>query len=74
MLHVDLNQAQVILPQLLEAALKGEEVVITREEHPVARLIAFTPDSDDLRLGSAQGLITFRDDFDEPLEDFEDRR
>ncbi len=74
MLHVDLNQAQVILPQLLEAALKGEEVVITCEEHPVAKLIAFTPDSGDLRLGSAQRLVTFRDDFDEPLEDFEDLR
>jgi antitoxin (DNA-binding transcriptional repressor) of toxin-antitoxin stability system len=74
MLHVDLIQAQVILPQLLDAALKGEEVVITREEHPVAKLIAFTPDPDDLRLGSAQGLVTLRDDFDEPLEDFEGYR
>lgn len=74
MLHVDLNQAQVILPQLLDAALKGEEVIITREEHPVAKLIAFPPDSEDLQLGSAQGLVTFSDDFDEPLEDFEDYR
>jgi len=74
MLHIDLNQAQVILPQLLDAALKGEEVIITREEHPVAKLIAFSLDSEDLRLGSAQGLVTFGDDFDEPLEDFEDYR
>jgi len=72
MLHVDLNQAQVILPQLLDAALKGEEVVITREERPVAKLIGLPEDSGDLRLGSAQGLVTFSEDFDEPLEGFEE--
>ena len=74
MFHVDLNQAQAILPQLLDAALKGEEVVITLEERPVAKLVGLSDNSGDLKLGSAQGLVTFSEDFDEPLEDFEEYR
>jgi antitoxin (DNA-binding transcriptional repressor) of toxin-antitoxin stability system len=74
MLHIDLNQAQAILPQLLDAALKGEEVVITLEERPVAKLVGLPEDSGDLKLGSAQGLVSFSEDFDEPLEDFEEYR
>ena len=54
------------------AALKGEEVVITREERPVAKIVGLPDDSGDLKLGSAKGLITFSEDFDEPLEDFEE--
>jgi len=74
MLHIDQNQAQAILPQLLDAALKGEEIVITREERPVAKLVGLLEDSGDLKLGSAEGLVSFSEDFDEPLEDFEEYR
>ena len=72
MLHIDFNQAQIILPQLLDAALKGEEVVITREDRPVAKLVGLLDERGDLRLGSAQGLVAFSENFDAPLEGFEE--
>ena len=74
MLEIELTQAQTELPELIEAAGKGEEVVITRATRPVAKLVAVGRREGDLQLGSAAGLITFSDDFDEPLEDFAEYR
>ncbi len=78
MQSIDISQAQSLLPQLLDAVLKGEEIIITREDQPVARIAPMTmspaaetaPDNGDWVFGSAKGLIRMSDDFDEPLEDF----
>jgi len=72
MQQVNLREAQEQLPELVEAALRGEEIVITRDNQPVAKLVQLTENDGDLRLGSAKGLIVIHDDFDEPLEDFQD--
>ena len=40
MLSVRLTDAQSRLPSLIDAVIRGEEVVITRDEVPVARLSA----------------------------------
>ncbi len=61
------------LSDLIDAAVNGEEVVIAKDEQhlvklmPVSRVNASRP-----QFGSAKGLITMSDDFDEPLEDFEE--
>lgn len=70
MLQVEVTQAQESLPQLIEAAAHGEEVIITRAALPIARLIAAARRDGDLQLGSASELVTFSPDFDEPLEEF----
>lgn len=70
MLQVELAQAQAELPQLIEAVGKGEEIIITRAAQPIAKLISLARREGDLQLGSAAGLVTFSEDFDEPLEDF----
>jgi antitoxin (DNA-binding transcriptional repressor) of toxin-antitoxin stability system len=70
MLQVELAQAQSELPQLIEAAAKGEEVIILHAAQPVAKLISLTRRSGDLQYGSARGSVIFSEDFDEPLEDF----
>ena len=58
--------------KLLHRVMQGEEVLLTDGEHPVAKLV---PVASGLAnrpcFGSAKGLITISDDFDEPLEDFE---
>jgi antitoxin (DNA-binding transcriptional repressor) of toxin-antitoxin stability system len=43
MLSVRLTDAQSRLPSLIDAVIRGEEVVITRDEVPVARLSATEP-------------------------------
>ena len=39
MQNIDVSQAQALLPSLLEAVLKkGDEIIFTHDEQPVARL------------------------------------
>jgi prevent-host-death family protein len=68
--QVDFNEAKVHLLDLIEAAGKGEEIVITKDNHPVAKLVPVSQAELRPQFGSAAGLITMSDDFDEPLEDF----
>lgn len=72
-LAIELEQAGEQLDRLVEEVDAGVEVVITRHGHPVARLVAATPEAAGERIpGSAKGLFTVPDDFDAPLEDFRD--
>lgn len=74
MLQVELAQAQAELPKLIEAVGKGEKVIITQAAQPIAMLVSLARREGDLEYGSAKGLVTFSDDFDEPLEDFAEYR
>jgi prevent-host-death family protein len=70
--NIDINQAKQQLPQLIEQAVGGNEIIITKSGQPVVRLVAITKRRDQRQFGSARGLIEMSDDFDEPLEDFRD--
>ena len=74
MLEIELAQAQTDLPKLIDAINQGEKVVITKSSHPVAQLVLPPRREGRLEYGSAAGLITFSDGFDEPLEDFAEYR
>ena len=67
---VDLNKAQAQLPELVESALSGEEVVLTKDDQPLVKLTPVASPEARPQFGSAKGLITIADDFDAPLEDF----
>jgi antitoxin (DNA-binding transcriptional repressor) of toxin-antitoxin stability system len=70
MLHVELEEAKSKWSAILESALQGEEVLITRNLEPLLRLIRIRQESGTYRQpGSARGLIQMREDFDEPLVD-----
>ncbi|NMG05553.1 hypothetical protein DP117_01225 [Brasilonema sp. UFV-L1] len=72
MQEISLAEASKNLSQLIEAAMNGEEVVITKDNQPVVKLTPVSPVKKrrPAKAGSAKGLITISDDFDEPLEDF----
>lgn len=71
MAPISVEEAQDRLPELMDDAAEGEEVVIARADGLAFRLvpidIAPRP-----RFGSARGLFTMADDFDVPLEDFQE--
>lgn len=72
-LAVELEQAEADLEKLVREVGAGAEVLITRNGQPIARLVAVTAMATSDRVpGSARGLFTVPDDFDEPLEDFRD--
>jgi len=66
---VSVTEARTCLDDLLRRVGAGEEIVITRNHRPVARLIqARRPVS--RKPGSARGLFTMAPDLDAPLGDF----
>jgi prevent-host-death family protein len=74
MITVTLEEAQAHLARLIEQLSPGEEVVITRNQEPVARLVAAsTPSRQPRRLGTMKGtVLCVSPDFDGPLEDFKE--
>jgi prevent-host-death family protein len=72
MQEITLAEASKNLPELIEAAISGEEIVIMKDNQPVVKLTPVSPMKGRRHPGSAKGLITISDDFDEPLEDFKD--
>ena len=67
--RVNIAEATNNLTELIEAANKGEEIIITKDDQPIAKLVPFKRGR---RAGSAKGLVTISEDFDEPLEEFKD--
>jgi prevent-host-death family protein len=65
---VSVDEAQNKLQHLLAQALAGDEVIITEDGKPVARLVPVVAHSEKKRVaGLNRGTISTREDFDEPL-------
>jgi antitoxin (DNA-binding transcriptional repressor) of toxin-antitoxin stability system len=67
---ISLDDAQARFPELVEAAERGDDVVITRDDGAACLLIAI-PAQGRPRFGSARGMFVMSVDFDAPLEGFE---
>jgi prevent-host-death family protein len=64
MKQVNVHEAKTQLSRLLQQVEEGEEIVIGRNGHPVARLVAFR--SGRRQPGAWRGKGWIADDFDEP--------
>ncbi len=68
---VSIKEAQAKLPKLIHDLLQGEEMVITEDDHPIAKLIRSPRTSRPCQPGSAKDKKHWMaKDFDEPLQDF----
>ena len=84
MYSVDLKEAETQLAKLIEDAARGEAVIIRRNDGTSFQLVplkqgeaVIVPSSEAVsqlapKFGSAKGLIAIADNFDEPLEEFEE--
>jgi antitoxin (DNA-binding transcriptional repressor) of toxin-antitoxin stability system len=70
--QVNLKEAETQLAELIEAAAGGEEVIITRIDGTSFKIVPIAARAAIPQFGSAKGLVKMSDDFDEPLEDFEE--
>lgn len=73
MIQVTMDEAKEKLADLIEAATRGETVLIEQEAGRDAQIVQIVPvtlSQPKPRFGSARGLIKTADDFDAPLEDF----
>lgn len=64
-----LAEAQKQLPMLVEAAKKGDTIIIAQNNQPVVQIVAVAPIKRQARFGSAAGLVSIAEDFDAPLAD-----
>ena len=68
---VTIQEAQAQLPDLIHHLSVGDELVITENNQPVARLARTEPKQQwPCKAGSAKGKIRMAADFDAPLRDF----
>jgi antitoxin (DNA-binding transcriptional repressor) of toxin-antitoxin stability system len=70
--QIYLTEAETQLAELIEEASSGKEVIITRSDGVSFKLVKVGAVEARPRFGSDKGLVKMSDDFDEPLEGFED--
>lgn len=72
MYSISLTEAKSQLARLIEDAARGEDVIITRNDGASFRIVPIESKAVVPTFGSAKGLIQIADDFDEPIEGFEE--
>ena len=70
---ITIQEAQANLLELIHKLPPGDEVVITENNEPVAKLARTAMEQQwPCKAGSAKGRIRFAPDFNEPLEEFKE--
>jgi len=69
---VTVHAAKTGFSRLLERAERGEEIVIARGKHPVARLVPLRGGRAARKPGLLAGCVHIAADFDAPLDGFAD--
>jgi prevent-host-death family protein len=73
MATITIQQAQAPLPDLIHRLAPGEEVCITENNQPVAKLIPTgEPPKNPPQFGTLRGTVLSMEHFDDPLEEFEE--
>ncbi len=70
MKKANLHEAKTNLSKLVELAAKGEEIIICKAGHPVAKLVAFKPKKEKRKSGAWEGKVKIKKDFDKLPADF----
>lgn len=63
----NIHEAKSTLSKLIEAAIAGEEVIISKAGKPVARIVAYTSTIKARVPGTWRGQVVMSEDFDESL-------
>ena len=69
MASVSVYQARAELSRLIERALAGEEIIVTRRGRPTVRLVPVEPDQPRRKPGALKGKLTLPESFFDPLPD-----
>jgi prevent-host-death family protein len=69
---VTLEEAKARLAELIGQMAPGDEIVITQENRPLARLVPTSESRPRPQFGSCKGMLTIISDDDEHLEHFKE--
>ena len=72
MAKFNIADAKARFSELVQKAMVGEEVIIAKDNKPVAKLVALVATGKARKPGSAKGQIWLAPDFDATPADFED--
>ena len=72
LVNVNYDDVKPQIADLVEAAIRGDKVVITKNGREIAQLVPIQAAHHRRKFGSAKGKIKFAKDFDEPLADFQE--
>jgi len=64
---INIHEAKTHLSRLLELVTAGEEIIIAKAGHPMARLVPLQPLKKPRQPGALAGRLKIADDFDAPL-------
>ena len=67
-----IDQAAAKLREIVGALAPGDEIVLTRDDKPVAKIVAQPGRPVARKPGNCRGMLTILSDDDEHLEDFKD--
>ena len=69
MTTVNIHQAKTHFSKLIDAVLRGEEIIIAKAGKPAAKLVPITTVKPKRKPGALKGKIKVAVDFDAPLPD-----
>lgn len=72
MQKINIDEAVQNLYALIDAAISGEEILIVKDEQSIVKLTPVSVAKRRPLLGSAKEFITISEDFNKPLEEFND--
>jgi prevent-host-death family protein len=64
---VNIYEAKTHLSRLVDKAAAGEDVVVSRNGKPLARITALTPPKRRIKFGVLKGKLKIPPNFDDPL-------
>ena len=69
---MDISEAASKFTELVTGLKRNQEIVITADNLPVARLTSIPPNSKRRHAGTAEGQFWMSPDFNEPLDEFKE--
>jgi antitoxin (DNA-binding transcriptional repressor) of toxin-antitoxin stability system len=68
---VTIHVANTTLSQLVARVEAGEEIVLARGKHPIAKIVPYQPVGTKRQFGALRGIVSVGPEFFEPLPDDE---
>jgi prevent-host-death family protein len=70
-MRASIHEAKTHLSRLIQKAVDGEEVIISKRDRPLVRLVPIQNSNHPIRFGALADVVLAMDDtFDDELEDF----
>lgn len=70
--QVNIHEAKTHFSKLLREVQNGNEVIISKGNKPIAKLISIEQKNKKRLIGTGKGKVYISEDFDAPLDDFKD--